>query len=172
MSSKFEANANAGHLAGVCLSLSITALLLSFPANFTPFMRLELYGQGQDSTILGGVSSLLDSGEILVAVVVFLASLVIPTIKIFALIYLSRRFSNPHRVSPSDIQLHRAVEVLGRWSMLDIFLVAILVAMLKFGSLAHVEIKEGAIYFLLVVLITMVVSEMLGRLNPARRQNV
>ena len=150
--------------AELCLSLSFTALILSIPANLFPFMRLEFYGQGNDSTIWGGVQSLYQSGEWFVALVIFVASLVIPNLKILALIYLSSRFMRPHAVTQRDLYLFRAVEVLGRWSMLDIFLVAILVAMLKFGHFGHVEIKSGAIYFLLVVLTTMTVSELLARI--------
>ncbi len=150
--------------AELCLSLSLTALILSVPANLFPFMRLEFYGQGNDSTIWGGVQALYQSGELFVALVIFVASLVIPNLKIFALIYLSSRFMQPHTVTKRDLYLHRAVEVLGRWSMLDIFLVAILVAMMKFGHFGQVSIKSGAIYFLLVVITTMTVSEILARI--------
>lgn len=156
---------DAGERARLCLSLSVTALILSFPANLMPFMRLEFYGQGQDSTILGGVRTLFASGEVFVALVILLASVVIPTVKILALIYLSSRFTRPERITARDLYVHKSVEMLGRWSMLDIFLVAILVAMLKFGGLARAEIKSGAIYFLLVVLITMAVSEILARIG-------
>lgn len=151
--------------AELCLSLSLTALILTLPANLLPFMRLELYGQGQDATVWEGVRTLYQSGEWFVALVIFAASLVIPTIKIAALIYLSGRFMRPERVTGRDLYLHRALEVLGRWSMIDIFLVAIMVAMLKFGNLAHVEIRAGAIFFLMVVMLTMVVSEILGRMK-------
>lgn len=136
-------------------------------------MQLELYGNVQRSTIWQGVLSLYDSGEWFVALVIFVASLIIPYIKMFLLIYLSARLKHPSAVTAHDFHAHRAIEVLGRWSMLDIFLVAILVAMLKFGAMARVEIQAGAIFFLVTVLITMTVSELLSRaVHSAREQNL
>src|SRR4051812_38758942 len=123
-------------------ALAVTALIVNVPANVFPFMQLQMWGQTQNSTIWQGIKSLYQTGEWFVATVIFLASLVIPLLKIFCLIYLSTRIAHTGQACPSegDNYLRRVIEVLGRWSMLDIFLVAILIAMLKFGRLAHAEI--------------------------------
>jgi len=151
------------HTADLCLALSLTALILTLPANLLPFMQLEFYGQARSSTIWQGIVSLSESGEWFVAFVIFFASLIIPLLKIAALIFLSVRLRQGSEFTPRELYVHRAIEVLGRWSMLDIFLVAILVAMLKFGAMAHAEIRAGAVFFLLTIIASMVVSELLSR---------
>lgn len=153
-------------------ALSVTALIVTIPANFFPFMKLQMFGQVQNSTIWGGIETLFRSGEWFVAIVIFLASLVIPLLKILGLIYLSTHIAQSRKVNPSraDRYLRQVIEVLGRWSMLDIFLVAILIAMLKFGKIAHAELRSGAVYFLLVVLLTMVASELISEKNLQRKK--
>jgi paraquat-inducible protein A len=152
-------------------ALSATALIVSVPANFFPFMKLQMFGQVQNSTIWGGIETLFRSGEWFVATVIFLASLVIPLLKIVCLLYLSTHIAQSRKVCPSraDGYLRQMIEVLGRWSMLDIFLVAILIAMLKFGKIAHAEIRSGAVYFLLVVLLTMAASELISEKSLQKR---
>lgn len=145
------------------LSLAISALILFVPANLFPFMTIELYGQKNESTIWEGVVSLWGAGEYFVSVVVFLASLVIPFIKLILLVLVAARVMKNSKVSDSDIYVHRALEILGRWSMLDVFLVAILVAVLKLADLVNVQVGFGSFLFLAVVLLSLISAEALTK---------
>ncbi len=88
---------------------------------------------------------------------IFLASILIPFLKITILFYLSlvaKKTTNPG----FNIKLHQFVEAIGRWSMLDIFLLAVLVAVVKLGKLTTVTAEPGAVMFLFVVIFTMLAS--------------
>lgn len=139
------------------LVYSLTALILYFPANIFPFMTIELYGSRNSSTIWGGVISLQESGSWLIALVVFLASILIPFLKLISLFLLAlatRINMNPRLLT----RLYRIVEALGRWSMLDIFLLAVLVAIMKLGPWTVVRPEIGSLLFVFVVLFTMLAS--------------
>ncbi len=139
------------------LAFSLTALIFYIPANFFPFMTIELYGRRNSATILGGIKSLVEDGSWVIGLVVFLASVLIPFLKLLALFYLSLTAkSNKH--TKFKTQLYRAVETVGRWSMLDIFLLAVLVAIMKLGPWTQVEPEIGSVLFLFVVIFTMVAS--------------
>lgn len=139
------------------LAFSLTALLLYIPANIFPFMTVELYGRRNTSTIWSGIVSLADDGAWFIAIVVFLASLLIPFLKLLILFYLSLTAHSPEH-SLLKKRLYDFVEVIGRWSMLDIFLLAILVSLVKLGSWTTVEPELGSILFTLVVIFTMLAS--------------
>lgn len=139
-------------------SYSLAALIFFITANFLPFMTLDLYGNNTTTTIWGGIKSLMQSGAWFVAIVVLCASLIIPVLKILGLIFLSSTAAE--KVSPMKrTQLYLFIESIGRWSMLDIFLVGILVAVVKLGSWAQVSVEPGAFLFLLVVIFTMLASQ-------------
>lgn len=142
--------------ARLTLVFSLTALIFYFPANIFPFMTIELYGSRNSSTIWGGILSLIESGSWFIALVVFLASLLIPFIKLIILFYLTLARNNNHPRFMS--RLYHAVEVLGRWSMLDIFLLAVLVAIMKLGPWTVVRPEIGSFLFVLVVVFTMLAS--------------
>ena len=135
---------------------SLTALILYIPANLFPFMTIELYGSRNSSTIWGGIVSLAESGSLTIALIVFLASMLIPFLKILSLFYLTAapEYSNPK----FNTQLYHIVESLGRWSMLDIFLLAVLVAIMKLGPWTAVEPGIGSFLFAIVVIFTMLAS--------------
>ncbi|XGC80626.1 paraquat-inducible protein A [Bdellovibrio bacteriovorus] len=122
-----------------------------------PFMTLELYGNRQSATVWGGVVQLMDKGHWPIGLVVFLASMVIPLIKLAILFYLSLTAKNGKHTKLKT-QLYLIVEVIGRWSMLDIFLLAVLVAVVKLGSWTNIEPEPGALMFALVVIFTMMAS--------------
>lgn len=147
---------------GVTLALSFTALIFYFPANFLPFMTMELYGRRSSSTIWEGVVQLAESGSVFIAIVVFLASIFIPFLKLAILFYLSweASFRSQKNESKSKFQtrLYRFIELIGRWSMLDIFLLAVLVAIMKLGPWTTVEPNIGSVMFALVVVFTMLAS--------------
>lgn len=139
------------------LAFSLTALIFYVPANMLPFMTIELYGNRQSSTIWQGIVTLVDSGSITVAVVVFLASILIPLLKLLILFYLAASTGhNNNRVF--KLKLLSFVETIGRWSMLDIFLLAVLVSMMKLGRWTTVQPEAGSALFTLVVIFTMLAS--------------
>lgn len=120
-------------------------------------MTIELYGKTNSSTIWTGLTSLIDQRSYAIALVVFLASLFIPILKLMILFYLSAAGLNGDR-SRFKMNLYHFVEAVGRWSMLDIFLLAILVAMVKLGHMTTVHPGPGAAMFALVVIFTMMAS--------------
>lgn len=136
---------------------SLTALIFYIPANIFPFMTIELYGNRNSSTILSGIESLMEQKSYAIAVVVFLASLLIPIMKLLLLFYLSLTGGNGHH-SKFKMRIYHFIEAIGRWSMLDIFLLAILVAMVKLGHWTTVQPEMGAAMFALVVVFTMMAS--------------
>ena len=141
----------------VTLIFSLTALIFYLPANFFPFMTMELYGSRKSATIWSGVKSLNEAGSTFIAIIVLLASIVFPLIKLLALFYLSAtaKQANHQRFKT---KLYHIVEAIGRWSMLDIFLMAIMVAIIKFGHWTSVEPEVGSLLFALVVIFTLIAS--------------
>lgn len=144
------------HSARKTLAYSLTALIFYFPANIFPFMTIELYGAKNSSTIWGGIISLIDSGSWPIALVVFLASMLVPFLKLVVLFYLS--LTNHHSHRAAKLWLYKIIESIGRWSMLDIFLLAVLVAIMKLGPWTRVVPERGSLLFLFVVIFTMLAS--------------
>lgn len=143
--------------ARLALVFSLTALIFYVPAMLFPFMTIELYGSRNSSTILGGVRELAAGGSVAIALIVLLASVIIPVLKLVILFYLSlsaRWKTRQH----FKTKLYHFVEAIGRWSMLDIFLLAVLVAIMKLGPWTTVRPGLGAILFALVVIFTMLAS--------------
>lgn len=139
------------------LSFSMTALVLYLPANVLPFMSMELYGVRNSATIWQGVVQLAESGAWLIAFIVFAASILVPLLKLGILFYVALKSrTDADRVRKT--KLAKVVEELGRWSMLDIYLLAVLVAIMKLGPWTTVEPGPGAVLFALVVVFTMLAS--------------
>ena len=141
----------------LALAFALTALVFYVPALIFPFMTVELYGNRNSSTIWGGILELANSGSIAIALIVFLASILIPIIKLVILFYLSAAWRTPGREKFKS-SLYHFVEAIGRWSMLDIYLLAVLVAIMKLGPMTDVHPEPGAVMFLLVVIFTMLSS--------------
>ena len=138
----------------------IAGLIVYVPANTYPMLRTTQLFKTQDSTIVGGVVDLLHHGAIAIAVIVFVASVVIPVGKFMVIAYLAvllgrDRPSDPHRLH----QLHVAVEWIGRWSMIDVFVVAILAALVQFDVLATIKPGIAAVCFALSVVFTMLSAQ-------------
>lgn len=134
----------------------LAAYLLYIPANLLPIMvTRSLFGVQRD-TIMSGIVYLWQSGAIGLALVVFVASILVPLLKLFALTLLvaSTHF-NWHYSRRQRSLLYRLVEVVGRWSMLDIFVVSLLVGLVQLNVLASVEAAPGALAFAAVVVLTM-----------------
>tara|TARA_B110001454_G_scaffold124375_1_gene116047 strand:+ start:30763 stop:31338 length:576 start_codon:yes stop_codon:yes gene_type:complete len=143
--------------AAATLAYSLTALIFFVPSNIYPFMTVELYGNRNSSTIWGGIMSLVDDGSWPIALIVFLASLVIPILKLLALFYLALTAENGSHPK-FKTRLYHIIEAIGRWSMLDIFLLAVLVAIVKLGRWTTVEPEPGSYMFAMVVIFTMLAS--------------
>ncbi len=142
------------------LSLLITASILFIPANVYPIMITEALGTEDISTIIGGVVLLIKLGSIPVALVIFIASVIVPLAKLAAMYYLVWSVSNlPHRGHRPRTKLYLAAEFIGKWSMIDVFVVAILVALVHLGGLIVIQPGIAAYSFAGVVLITMVAAE-------------
>ena len=143
------------------LVMTISALILYFPANYYPIMTMVYLGRSNESTIMGGVNSLYNSGMFGLAVLVFMVSIIIPLVKILVMLYLLslRRFSPFSKLT--DHKLLRFVEHIGAWSMLDVFLIAILVALVKLQDMARIDPGPGLVAFAGVVVLTLVASQVM-----------
>jgi len=137
-------------------ALTLTAYILYIPANVLPVMSVTMTGKGEPDTILSGVKELALGGMWPLALLVFFASVTVPVLKLLMLTYLllSVQFKSHWRPRERTV-LYRITEAVGRWSMIDIFVIAILVALVKLGSLATIEAGAGAVAFGGVVVITM-----------------
>ena len=140
-------------------ALSLAALVLYVPANIYPILRMEMYGVHSDNTIWDGVVSLMQHGQWGVAVIVFMASMVIPLFKLASLCFLVVS-SLAHR-GPGlrwRTGLYKFIDTIGPWAMLDVFLLAILVSLVKLGQLATVVPGTGLVAFTGMVVLTMLAS--------------
>lgn len=142
-------------------ALLIAASILYVPANLLPIMRTEtLGGSPSDDTILSGVVVLWEKGSYDLAVIVFVASIVVPLLKIgvLALLLVTAQRGSSWRRRERSL-LYRLIEFIGHWSMLDIFVVALLAALVHFQTLARITPGPGAIAFGTVVVLTMLASK-------------
>jgi paraquat-inducible protein A len=137
-------------------ALVLAACVLYVPANLYPIMAVTSLGQTQADTILSGALYLLNHGMWPLAAVVFVASILVPLIKLAALVFLLVSVQWRWRWRPRDrTRLYRLTEAVGRWSMVDIYVVTILVALIHLGNLANVEAQVGAVFFAAVVVLTL-----------------
>jgi len=145
---------------GHCWAYLVAAMALYVPANTLPIMHTSsLFGSSED-TILSGVLFLWESGSWVLALIVFLASIVIPLVKIIALAVLAASVQLGWRARRGErARLYRLVESIGRWSMLDIFVVALLVALVQLTALAAVRAGPAAPAFGAVVVLTMAAAQ-------------
>ena len=140
-------------------ALLITAAILYIPANLLPIMTINSLGQGDPSTIMSGVIQLVQHGMFPIAAVVFVASILVPTFKLVGIALLLFSVQRHQPLSARQrIIMYRFIEFIGRWSMLDIFVIAILVAVVNFGRLASIEANLGAVAFASVVILTMLAA--------------
>ena len=137
-------------------ALLLAAIILYIPANTFPVMTITYLGKSESDTILSGVRTLIESGMWPLAVIVFFASVTVPVVKLVVLSYLLLSIQYRSLWRPKDrTRLYRLTEAVGRWSMVDIFVVAILIALVRIGNLATIEPGIGATAFGAVVVTTM-----------------
>ena len=138
----------------------LAAAVLYVPANLFPVMTTTSLGKAQSDTIMSGVIYLLHHGMWPLALVVFGASVLVPLMKMTALAYLLISVQRGSRARPADrTRIYRITEAVGRWSMVDIYVVTILVALVNLGNLATIEAGLGAVFFGGVVVLTMLSAE-------------
>ena len=145
---------------GRAWALVIASYILYVPANVLPIMETTSLFGAQRDTILSGVVFLWRSGSWDLALIVFVASVVVPLSKLFALTYLLLSVRLRSTSQPLQrTKLYRMVELVGKWSMLDIYVVALLATVVKFQSLANISAAPGAVAFGAVVILTMLAAQ-------------
>jgi paraquat-inducible protein A len=136
------------------IALAIGAVVLYFPANLLPVLQVESAMQGtRQSTIVGGIVQFWQAGDYPVALIIFIASVMIPILKILSIAVLCLG-AHSGRSPRALTRLYRVTDYVGRWSMVDVFVVAILVGVVQLGSVMTIKAGEGALAFAGVVLLT------------------
>ena len=139
------------------IALTVASFLLYFPANMLPILKVESITGAQANTIVGGVIQFWQTADYPVAIIIFTASVMIPVLKILALAWLcyaAKIGHHPHGMT----RLYRVTELVGRWSMVDVFVVAILVAVVQLGSVISIHPGPAAVSFASVVILTMLAA--------------
>ena len=140
----------------LALALCLTAMVLFIPAVTWRFLRIEQLGQTHESSLLHGVRALFAEGHLLVGVIVLLFSIILPIVKLSGLLFLCQP---QWRMQPKHMAFtYRAVEHLGRWGMLDVLLVAVMVAFVKLGGLVHFGAGPGLVLFAMFVVTSLSAS--------------
>jgi len=140
-------------------ALMLAAAILYVPANIFPIMTVVSFGAGEPDTIVSGVQHLLKSGMWPLALLVFFASITVPVLKIVGLTMLlvTTQLGTRWRLHDRTI-MYRIIEGIGRWSMIDVFMLSILVGLVRLGRIASVTPGIGAISFAAVVVLTMLAA--------------
>ncbi|WP_315900978.1 paraquat-inducible protein A [Halomonas sp. DP8Y7-3] len=140
-------------------ALLLTAAVLYIPANVYPIMYTTSLGSAEPQTIIGGVIYLVSHGSWPVALVIFVASVIVPIGKLLALVWLCLVAPRaPNMRSVVRARLYRLTELIGRWSMVDVFVVSILVALIRAGALMSVDPGPASLAFGGVVIVTMLAA--------------
>ncbi len=142
------------------VALCSAAVVLYLPANLLPIMITDQFGRATENTIIGGVLRLWEMGSYPVALVILVASVLIPLGKLAALALLCWAVTHGRAASPaSRTALYRLTELVGKWSMVDVFVVAVLVALIQMGGIMLVKPGAAALAFAGVVVVTMLAAE-------------
>jgi len=141
-------------------ALLVAAVILLFPANILPIMTVIQLGQGEPSTILSGVVHLIGAGMWHLGLIVFFASIMVPVSKLLTLVFLLLSVHFKSTWNPSDrTRLYRVTEMIGSWSMVDIFIIGILTSLVSLDALATIEPGIAASYFAASVMLTMLAAQ-------------
>lgn len=149
---------------GAVWAWMLAGLIFYVPANLFPMLKTSTLGGlagNSEATILGGVIELMHYGNFGVAAIVFLASIVVPVGKFLAIAWLARVAGRPATVRAAHrrLVLYEVVEFIGRWSMIDVFIVAILSALVQLGFVASIHPGPAAVCFALSVAFTMLSAQ-------------
>jgi len=140
-------------------ALLLTGMLLYIPANIYPIMLTQSLGRVEENTIIGGIITLWHMKSYFVAGVVFVASVVVPILKFLVILYLLFSIQRRSRLALNQkVVLYHVTEIIGPWSMVDVFVVALLVALIKMGGIASVYPGIAAMAFAAMVGTTMLAA--------------
>lgn len=140
-------------------ALLIASILFYIPANTLPVMKNTYLGADSTNTIMSGVVHFIEEGDWFLALVIFTASILVPLLKMGSLLYLLlgiQRHSTRHVCQRT--RLYRVTELVGRWSMVDVFVIGVLTALVQMGALSTIEPGIGALAFGSVVVLTMLAA--------------
>lgn len=140
-------------------ALIAAAVILYVPANLYPVMTIVTFGQDAPHTILGGIAAFIESGFWPLALIVFLASVAVPLLKLVGLSVMLLQLRGHPGEPRRRTRLYRLIEQAGRWSMIDVFVVAVLIALMRFGALVSITAGIGAACFGAVVVLTMLAAQ-------------
>jgi paraquat-inducible protein A len=140
-------------------ALVITGFLLYVPANIIPVLTTVRLGRADENTILSGVLELVQNDLWPLAIIVFSASIILPLLKLCGLSWMliATRMGS-RRLLVARTRFYRMIDLVGRWSNIDVFAVSVLIAALRFGALTEVHAGNGLVAFAAVVIVTMVAT--------------
>jgi len=140
-------------------ALVTAALVMFFPANILPIMRVDFLGSVEESTIMDGILYFFKTGSYGIGLIILIASVLVPLFKILGLtlILLSLQF-NWKSWLRHKTTMFRFICFVGRWSMLDIFVIALLCVLVRFGTLSTITAEPAVTYFSIVVVLTMLAA--------------
>jgi paraquat-inducible protein A len=138
----------------------VAAAIMLIPANILPVLSTETPGDDRTDTILSGALQLWSNGLWAIAIIVFVASIIIPVLKLAGLAWL---LVHARRARPDGsrrlTKIYSILDFIGRWSMLDVFLAGLLAGLVRFGGLANVEPRSGIVAFALAVVLTVLANQ-------------
>ena len=138
------------------LAWNVAALLAFIPANLYPIMIVYQLGIGDEATILSGIGEFIEHGLYPIAIIIFTASIIVPLIKIIGLFVLVYKVHTGIRLKPDKhSKIYHILELLGPWSMLDVFVVALMVTVVELGFVTSVAAGPAINYFTITVIFTM-----------------
>jgi paraquat-inducible protein A len=154
MNQRFEFRSNSNSAA-----LAVAALIMLVPANLLPVLDTQTSGNNRSDTIFSGVVQLWHTNLWAIAIIVFTASIVIPFLKLAGLAWL---LFKTRRSRPADVRgltrIYAAIDFIGRWSMLDVFLAAFLTGLVQFGEFSSVQARNGIAAFAAAVVLTVLAT--------------
>jgi len=141
-------------------ALLVAAIVMLLPANILPIMTVIRFGQGEPSTILAGVVHLIGAGMWPLGLIIFFASIMVPLSKLAALVFLLISVQRKSTWKPDDrTRLYRVTEMIGSWSMVDIFIIGILTSLVSLDALSTIRPGVAASYFAVAVVLTMLAAQ-------------
>lgn len=144
-----------------CWALVLASFILYLPANLVPITVTTALGKPPHAdTIMSGVIYFMQTGAWHIATIIFIASIFVPLMKLFILTFLLTSLHFGWNWRPRErTRLYRLTELVGRWSMVDVYVVTILVALVRFGAFVNIEAGPGATYFAALVILTMFAAD-------------
>lgn len=140
-------------------ALVLTSTIFFIPANVLPIMQVDFLGSPEPSTVMDGIIYFFEHGSYAIGLIIFTASVLVPLFKIvgLAILLFAARSANPKQLRQKT-KMYRFISFIGRWSMLDIFVIALLTALVDFGFFTTINAAPAATYFCMVVIFTMLAA--------------